>query len=234
MSALTFTLKSAAFNKHHGLRIDCRALTPDRLHQLSISQIEQLPLSTTTHTANGQALTVADLFEVTGQGSQHVVFKSSNDRLDYIGHQMQSGQITVDNDCGDFCASQMQGGVFICKGNAGARLGDKMRRGIVLIDGNVGDYCASRMVAGTIGIAGTTAAHLGYGLRRGTLLLTQLPLLDATWQNCGQLDLPFLSLLFNAFKPLDSRFAIFKKTRAQRWVGDASQNGKGEILLLQG
>lgn len=221
--ALTFTLSKAAIKP--STRLDCSKLVPHILTGLSIDNILALRVS--------MSACVGDFFEVSGSDATHIVFKNSNAQLDHIGHQMKSGQITIEGDCGDFLASAMQNGIIVCKGNAGERVADKMRRGIVLIDGNVGAYCASSMIAGTIGITGNTGAHLGYGLRRGTILMLQAPKLSATWQDCGQINLPFLKLLFNAFRPLDSAFAKLSNTRVQRWMGDASQNGKGEILWCQ-
>ncbi|MEE9331523.1 MAG: formylmethanofuran dehydrogenase subunit C [Methylophilaceae bacterium] len=219
MSALTFTLKVTA------VRIDCRTLSPSRLHGLSAKDIAKLPLS--------NKKTVADIFDVTGSDSSQIMFNNTSAQLDYIGYKMKDGQITIKGDAGDYLGAEMQGGTIICSGNVGERAADKMRRGILLIDGNAGAYCCSRMIAGTVGIYGNVGSHLGYALRRGTILLTKTSSLPATWLDCGIHSLPFLKLLFNAFKPLDSKFSSLDTTRVQRWMGEASQTGKGEILLFQ-
>jgi formylmethanofuran dehydrogenase subunit C len=178
-------------------------------------------------------MTVADFFDVSGDDTNNIIFRNTSTQLDYIGYGMKEGEITIEGDAGDYLGANMQGGVLVCQGNAKERTADKMRRGILLIDGDVGAYCGSRMIAGTVGIYGSTGPHLGYGLRRGTILLNKQANLSATWLDCGMHTLPFLSLLLTAFKPLKSKFSKLNNTRVQRWMGDASQTGKGEILLFQ-
>ena len=218
MSALTFTLKT-----NLNQRIDCRALTPNLLAGLSISQINEIKLG---------ALKVSDLFTVSGSDNENIVFNNSASALDYIGFKMTRGNITVTGDAGDFLGASMQKGTIICQGNAGDRVGDQMRRGMILIDGNAGDYVASRMTAGTIGIYGKVGQYIGFNMKRGTLLLTQKPSLHATLQDCGTHTLPFLALLFASFKPLASAFNQVKSQRVQRFGGDLACGGVGEILVL--
>ncbi|MCK5924988.1 MAG: formylmethanofuran dehydrogenase subunit C [Methylococcales bacterium] len=154
--------------------------------------------------------------------------------------EMKQGQLMIEGNVGDFLGGAlignkqgMKGGTVIVKGNAGDRVGDHMRRGTILIEGNVGDYCGSRMTAGTIAVMGTTGGFLGYAMRRGTLLLWQQPVLLATFKDCGLHSLSFLFLLFNSFKRYDSKFANTKIAfnRVQRYSGDVSEIGRGEILV---
>lgn len=220
MSVLTFTLKAKT-----SAHIDCKKLTPDTMADMSVKEIAQLLLTSKE--------TVADIFDVTGTDASQLIFKNASTQLEYIGYKMKTGQITIQGNAGDYLGAEMQGGTIICSGNAGERVADKMRRGIILIDGHVGAYCCSRMIAGTVGVYGNVGEHLGYALIRGTILLTKTSNLPATWLDCGMHTLPFLKLLFNAFKPLSTKFAKLETTRVQRWMGDASQTGKGEILLFQ-
>lgn len=222
MSALTFTLK-AEFTQ----QIDCRLLTPNNLANLSIVEIEKLNLLNIKNSAK-----ISDYFEVSGSDTSHIVFKNSNSQLDYIGHKMTRGQITVEGDCGDFLGSQMRGGRIICHGNASDRVGDQMRRGLILIDGNAGEYCASRMIAGTIGVYGSVGRYMGFAMKRGTLLVTKTPKLHATIQDCGTHTLPFLALLFKSFQTLPTQFNTIKSLRAHRYAGDLACNGNGEILIF--
>ncbi len=220
MSALTLTFKAILSQP-----VDCSRLTPDGLVDLKPAEIAHLRLTPTQK--------VADLFEVTGDDTQQIVFNNSHSQLHYIGRAMSQGSILVNGDCGDFLGSHMQSGTLICKGSAGERVGNQMRRGLLLVEGNVGEYCGSAMIAGTIGVLGNTGARLGYGMRRGTLLLAKTPILSATWQDCGTHTLPFLNILYQSFRPLDSAFAKVTNQRVQRWMGDVSHTGKAEILVLQ-
>lgn len=221
MSALTFTLKP---NLTH--QIDCRFLTPNNLANLNMAQIENLSLLNTQNSPK-----IGDLFVISGNDANHIIFNNTNQQLDYIGHQMSRGQITVEGDCGDFLGSQMRGGSIICHGNAKDRVGDQLRRGLILIDGNAGDYCGSRMIAGTIGVYGSVGRYTGFAMKRGTILLTKTPKLHATIQDCGTHTLPFLALLFASFNVLTTRFNAIKNQRVQRYAGDLACNGNAEILI---
>jgi formylmethanofuran dehydrogenase subunit C len=219
MSALTFTLKNKVNHT-----IDCRSLTPDLLKEKSKQAIQSTPIG---------KYTVANLFDVSGEDTNQIIFKNTNNQLNYIGHQMKNGVITVEGDAGDYLGAAMQGGVLICKGSAGERAADLMRRGILLVEGNAGQYCASRMRAGTVGVLGSTGAYLGFGMKRGTLLLAQTPTEQATWLDCGIHTLPFLNILYQTFQQFDTKFAAIKQKRVKRYMGDASGIGKAELLVLQ-
>jgi formylmethanofuran dehydrogenase subunit C len=263
MTQLTFSLKQPLTHS-----LDCAQLTPDHLKGLGNNQIGAILLSNQR---------VSDLFEITGNDSENIVFKNSNQLFDNVGKNMTFGCITLEGDAGaylgfglkngtihckgntqafaacnmvsglvkiegntgDFLGSAssglrkgMRGGTVIIKGNAGDRAGDQMRRGLILIEGNVGDYCASRMIAGTIGVLGNVGEYACFSMKRGTLLLTKLPKLHATIQDCGTHTLPFLNLMFKSFTKFNTKFSGLETTRVQRFVGDAACNGNGEILLL--
>lgn len=222
MNSLTFTFKTTP-----SLKLNCGNLTPNVLAGLTLTQIKNLPLS---HSKN--APKVADFFDVSGDNTQNILFKNSTSQLDYIGHKMTQGTITIAGNAGDFLGANMQNGTIICQGNVGDRLGDQMRRGLILVDGNAGDYCASRMIAGTIGVYGNVGQYTGFAMRRGTVLLTQTPAFHATIQDCGTHTLPFLTLLLRSFNHLPTLFNQLKTQRAQRFAGDLACNGNGEILVF--
>ena len=206
MPHLTLTLKTTP-----NFKLNCSKLTPNNLAGLSIEKIAKLKLGNSKNSPQ-----VSDFFDISEGDVNHIIFKNnqSNDmtQLDFIGANMSQGKITV---CGD----------------AGDRLGDKMRRGVILVEGNVGNYTASRMVAGTIAILGEIGAYTGFAMKRGTILLTQTPKLHETIQDCGVHTLPFLTLLFKSFE--NQQFSAIASTRVQRFAGDLSVNGNGEILVLQ-
>jgi formylmethanofuran dehydrogenase subunit C len=223
MSALTFSLKSTPVFK-----LNCGLLTPHNLAGLSHSEIEKLKLGT-----HKSSPSVVDYFDITGNDTTHIVFKNSCPQLDYLGHKMKNGEIKIHGDVGDFLGANMQNGNIICHGNAGDRLGDNMRRGFILVEGDAGNYAGSRMIAGTIGILGRLGSYPGYSMKRGTILLTQQPSLHATFQDCGFHTLPYLSLLFKSISPLSTKLSEIASNRVQRFGGDLSQSGTGEILVFQ-
>ena len=158
----------------------------------------------------------------------------------YAACEMKKGFLEINGNVGDFLGGAlpgnkmgMKGGTILVKGNVGARAGDHMRRGLILIEGNAGDYCGSRMTAGTIAVMGNTGRCLGYAMRRGTLLLWRQPQLLPSFNDCGAHTLGFLPLLFNSFKSTDSKFAdaFAAFNRVQRYAGDMSEIGKGEVLV---
>jgi formylmethanofuran dehydrogenase subunit C len=212
MTALTFTLK-----KSPTFRVNCSQLIPEKLAGKTTKQILEVTLNNSTK--------VIDLYEITGENYQDIIFKNSHPQLDYIGHQMLSGSIRIE--------ASMRGGSIICTGNTGDRVGDQMRRGLILIDGNAGDYLASRMLAGTIGVHGNVGKYTGFGMKRGTILLNKSADFHATIQDCGTHNLPFLRLLFKSFHQLNSQFSKLDSTRVQRYCGDIAANGTGEILILK-
>lgn len=181
-----------------------------------------------------------------GDAGAHLGFGLKNGTIHCQGNtqafaacNMVSGLLKIDGNTGDFLGGAssglrkgMRGGTVIVKGNAGDRAGDQMRRGLILIEGNVGDYCASRMIAGTIGVLGNVGEYACFSMKRGTLLLTKLPKLHTTIQDCGTHTLPFLNLMFKSFTKFNTKFSGLETTRVQRFVGDAACNGNGEILLL--
>lgn len=158
----------------------------------------------------------------------------------YAACEMKKGYLEVNGNVGDFLGAAlpgnkmgMKGGVILIKGNAGDRVGDHMRRGLILIEGDAGNYCGSRMTAGTVAVMGNTGRYLGYAMRRGTLLLWNQPQLLPSFNDCGAHTLSFLPLLFNSFKQINSRFADASAAfnRVQRYAGDMSEIGRGEVLV---
>ena len=160
----------------------------------------------------------------------------------YGACELKNGFIEISGNAGDFLgASQignlkgMAGGVVLVRGNAGDRVGDHLRRGIILIEGNAGAYLGSRMTAGTIIVQGEVGPYAGYAMGRGTLLLLKNPpALLPTFMDCGSHTLGFIPLLVRSLKPYGTVFADMadRLKRVQRYAGDFSALGKGEILIV--
>ncbi|MGZ5051143.1 MAG: formylmethanofuran dehydrogenase subunit C [Methylobacter sp.] len=175
-----------------------------------------------------------------GLGMKSGEISVSGDAGLYAACEMKKGFVTINGNAGDFLGAAlpgnkmgMKGGTVLVKGNVGQRAGDHMRRGNILIEGNAGDYCGSRMTAGTIAVMGQTGNYLGYAMRRGTLLLWNQPQASARFNDCGAHTLAFLPILFASFKKLNSKFADSSAAfnRVQRYAGDMSEIGRGEVLV---
>ncbi len=268
MSALTLTLKCSPDQ-----RVDMSPLSCHLLKDLALADIATLTLQ-----SGKRRLRVDELFDIDGSDTQNIVIKNSVAKLDFIGKELDGGNISItgnagaylgmgmkageikvsgnaglyaacemkkgyleiSGNAGDFLGAAlpgnkmgMKGGIILVKGSVGERAGDHMRRGNILIEGNAGDYCGSRMTAGTIAVMGQTGRYLGYAMRRGTLLLWNQPQLSASFNDCGTHTLAFLPILFASFKTLNSRFADASTAfyRIQRYAGDMSEMGRGEVLV---
>lgn len=176
-----------------------------------------------------------------GRGMRGGKIEVRGDAGAYAASGMDGGLILVEGDAGDFlgggAAGERQGmnrGVVVIKGNTGDHTGDRLRRGMILIEGDTGDYCGSHMIAGTIAVLGQVGRHAGYAMRRGTLLLSRAPRsLPVTFNDAGEHDLTFLTLLLSSLRRYDSRFATLDsaRKRVQRYVGDLACDGQGEVLV---
>lgn len=190
---------------------------------------------------DGGSITVnGDAGAYLGMGMKAGEIKVNGNTGLYAACEMKKGYLEINGNVGDFLGGAlpgnkmgMKGGTILIKGNVGARAGDHMRRGLILIEGNAGDYCGSRMTAGTIAVMGNTGRYLGYAMRRGTLLLWNQPQLLPSFNDCGTHTLGFLPLLFNSFKQINSKFADASVAfnRVQRYAGDMSEIGRGEVLV---
>ncbi|MES9829620.1 MAG: formylmethanofuran dehydrogenase subunit C [Candidatus Thiodiazotropha sp.] len=156
------------------------------------------------------------------------------------GCAMQGGHLEIAGNAGDFLGGAitgerqgMRGGVIIIKGDAGDRAGDLMRRGTILIGGDCGDYCVSRMVAGTMVVLGQCGAQAGTAMRRGTLILARPPAsMPATFNDSGRHHLNFLTLFTKSLKDHPPFSDLTEQGNlVQRWLGDLSCGGQGEILV---
>ena len=158
--------------------------------------------------------------------------------------EMRGGEIAIGGDAGDFLGGArpgemkgMSGGLVLVRGNAGDRTGDRMRRGTIIIEGSLGAYAASRMIAGTILALGPAIGpYPGFAMKRGSLiLLSRSERALPTFADCGRHDLAFLRLLLRALKGRTPRLDELANhpPLVQRFAGDQSVGGKGEILLWQ-
>lgn len=106
-----------------------------------------------------------------------------------------------------------------------------------MVAGNIGNHCANRMIAGTITSMGSVGENAGNGMRRGTLLCPSKPASLATgFNDCGRHSLGFLTLLMRDIRKPESAFQALHpmRRRVQRYLGDASVDGQGEILIWIG
>ena len=161
---------------------------------------------------------------------------------DFAGCGMKAGSLRIRGNAGDSAGGPlagdrlgMRGGVLVIDGDAGDRTGERMRRGLLLVGGNAGAYCGANMLAGTIYVKGTLGTMPGFSLKRGTLLLARTPAhLPATFQDCGEHTLLFLTLLEKQMQREPETYARFLPlaSTVRRYCGDMAWGGTGEILVF--
>lgn len=168
MSALTFSLKNTP-----RFSVNCSHLTPHQLTGKTADEIGAIPINYGNSTTN-----VGDLFEISGTDTQHVVFKNTSNKLDYIGASMSSGTITIEGNAGAYLGFNLKSGEIHCKGNTEAFAACSMRGGLLKIDGNTGDFLGAGtdgsrkgMLGGTVIVKGNAGDRVGDQMRRGLILI---------------------------------------------------------------
>ena len=168
MSALTFTLKT-----NPAQRIDCSLLTPDVLADKTLNDIAAIELVTGNHTER-----VDSLFDISGDDSSTISFNNSCDKLDFIGHNMTTGQISVVGNVGAYLGQFMEGGQIDVTGDSDIYTACEMKAGQIKINGNAGDFIGGArpgykngMTGGTVIVTGNTGARTGDHMRRGMILI---------------------------------------------------------------
>jgi len=160
---------------------------------------------------------------------------------DWVGAEMSNGLIRIRGNAGGQVgaayrgsASGMQDGMILIDGSAGMEVGMRMKRGIIAVRGPVRDFAGLQMKGGTIFLMGGAEIRTGAWMVRGTIVsLTEIRLLPTFSYACAYNPV-FLSLYARHLQALG--FSIPHETRAgayERYIGDASVPGKGEILVWQ-
>jgi formylmethanofuran dehydrogenase subunit C len=168
MSALTFTLKNALSQ-----RLDCAPLTPNTLADLSVAEIAAIQL-----VSGNRTVSVGDVFDISGDDANNIVFNSSNTKCDFIGKAMSGGSITVNGDAGAYLGQFMEAGEITVNGNSDIYTACEMKGGQIKINGNAGDFIGGArpgykngMAGGTVIITGNSGDRTGDHMRRGYILI---------------------------------------------------------------
>ena len=185
--------------------------------------------------------------EIKGSAGMHLgaymsggAIEVSGDASDWLGARMSGGLIRIRGHAGDQVGAAyrdsltgMTGGTIVIDGGAGREVGTRMKRGTIGVGGRVGDFAGLHMKGGTI-VVGGAALRTGAWMTRGTIVaLTPIPLLP-TFPYASTYTPTFLRLYARHLATL--AFALPYEDEAgsyQRYAGDASVEGKGEILIWQ-
>ena len=169
---MTLTLKrKPSSSELASSRLDLFGIVPDRLLELDVASIGQLPIKLA-----GQTMSLCEHFEIIDGPRDALLLAGDLSKADRVGGAMQSGMMTVESDVGISLAEGMRQGQLIINGSADHYACSQMRGGRVRIAKDVGDYCGAAprglrcgMRGGSCVVAGNAGRFLAYRLRRGTL-----------------------------------------------------------------
>nr|WP_210320090.1 formylmethanofuran dehydrogenase subunit C [Pseudaminobacter soli] len=167
---MTFTLTSEPPE-----RLDLSDFTPQALAGLSVSEIETMRVG-----QSRRALRVADVFRISGEPGDTIIFEGGSSRLDGVGTGMSEGAIRVIGEVGARAGRAMRGGTLIVEGDCGPHAGSGMRGGRLSISGNAGDYLGAPlagelagMAGGVLTVAGRAGDFAGDRMRRGLIVVLE-------------------------------------------------------------
>jgi formylmethanofuran dehydrogenase subunit C len=160
---------------------------------------------------------------------------------DWVGAEMSGGLIRIAGNAGGQIGAAyrgslkgMRGGTILVGGSAGIEIGMRMRRGLIAIMGPVRDFAGLQMKGGTIVLLGGAEIRTGAWMVRGTIIsLKPLRLMPTFTHACGY-DPTFVRIYakhlqqFGFSLPVDANSGSY-----ERYAGDTSVPGKGEILVWQ-
>ena len=168
MSALTFTLKATPAQ-----RIDCSPLTPDGLQDKSAADMAAIELA-----VGNSKQRVDALFDIADGDSSQIHINNNDAKLDFIGHGMTQGSMTIDGNVGAYAGLLMEGGELTINGDTGIYTACEMAGGQIKVNGNGGDFIGGArvgvkngMTGGTVIITGNSGDRTGDHMRRGFILI---------------------------------------------------------------
>jgi formylmethanofuran dehydrogenase subunit C len=160
---------------------------------------------------------------------------------DWAGAEMSGGMIRIGGNAGGQIGAAyrgslggMKGGTILIEGSAGIEIGMRMKKGIIAVKGPVRDFAGLQMKGGTIVLMSGAEIRTGAWMIRGTIIsLKPLRLLPTFSYACAY-NPTFLSLYTKKLSTFG--FTLPQGNQAgsyQRFTGDSSVPGKGEILVWQ-
>lgn len=160
---------------------------------------------------------------------------------DWLGAEMLGGLIHVHGKTGGQVGAAyrgsnngMQGGEIVIDGSAGIEVGMRMRRGLISIQGRVGDFAGLQMKGGTMFLLGKVGLRVGAWMNRGTIVAFEPLTLLPTFIYACTYDPTFLRLYLKHLQKLGVPTPEHGwGGMYQRFSGDTSGLGKGEILICQ-
>ncbi len=153
--------------------VDLTPLRPDNLIGMKIGEIARIKLR-----KGSDSVFVGDLFAVSGDNPEDIVFDAARFTFERIGNGMRFGSIEIVGNAGALTGCHMSGGAITITGDAGDFCANSMRGGLIRIHGSCGDYLASglpgskfAMNNGCVIVNGNAGARLADRMRRGLIVV---------------------------------------------------------------
>lgn len=160
---------------------------------------------------------------------------------DWIGAEMKNGFIHVHGNAGGQIGaayrgapSGMRNGTIIVDGSAGLEVGMRMRRGTIILGQVARDFCGLQMKGGTIILRDGAEIRAGAWMNRGTIISLKPLQLMPTFAHAND-DVPtFMNIYARHLRQYNIDLPDGRSHGTyQRYIGDLSVPGKGEILVWQ-
>ena len=163
------------------------------------------------------------------------------DGSDWIGAEMKNGFIHVHGNAGGQIGaayrgalSGMKNGTIIVDGSAGLEVGMRMRRGTIILGGVARDFCGLQMKGGTIILREGAEIRTGAWMQRGTIISLKPLQMMPTFSYSNDFNPTFLNVYARQLKDIGVDLPFERSAGTyQRYAGDHSVPGKGEILVWQ-
>ena len=167
---------------------------------------------------------------------------------DWAGAQMTGGMIRIRGDAGNLAGATLpgekqgaSGGCIVIHGDPGNEVGASMSGGLVVVAGDCSDFAGVGMRGGILAILGSAGRRAGAGMADGVMVcIGDLQLLPTFVYSCTYRPV-FLRVLGEHLRRVGvTGMGVGGSTPPgrvdelyRRYVGDANDRGKGEILLCQ-
>jgi formylmethanofuran dehydrogenase subunit C len=165
----------------------------------------------------------------------------SGNATDWLGAEMSGGMIRVRGNAGGQAGAAYRGspsgmtdGTIVIGGTAGLEVGMRMKRGTIVVGGTVRDFAGLQMKGGTLVLVGGAELRTGAWMMRGTIVSLKPIRLLPTFAAASVYNPTFLRMYARHLSELGLSLPYEEREGAyQRYTGDSSVPGRGEILVWE-
>jgi formylmethanofuran dehydrogenase subunit C len=158
---------------------------------------------------------------------------------DWVGAEMSGGLIRIAGNAGGQIGAAyrgslkgMRGGAILIEGTAGIEIGMRMRRGLIAIKGPVRDFAGLQMKGGTIVLMSGAEIRTGAWMVLGTIMSLKPLRLMPTFTRACAYNPTFVRIYAKYLQPFGFSVPVDPRSGSyERYAGDTSVPGKGEILV---